>query len=116
MEKKNKFYVTTAIPYANAAPHIGFALEAVQADVIARHRRLAGDDVFFATGSDEHGAKIAKTAEAAGLSPRHLADRNAEKFREMIRRLNVSSDDFIRTSDEKRHFPAAQKLWRRIAG
>ncbi len=115
MKKQNKFYVTAAIPYANAAPHIGFALEAVQADAIARSRRLAGDDVFFATGSDEHGAKIVKTAEAAGLSPRELTGRNAEKFRELARCLNVSNDDFIRTSDEKRHFPAAQKLWRRIA-
>ncbi|MBI5147653.1 MAG: methionine--tRNA ligase [Parcubacteria group bacterium] len=115
MKKPNKFYVTTSVPYVNAAPHLGFALELVQADVVARYRRSKGDDVFFSTGADEHGAKIAKTAEAAGLSPRELTDQNAGKFRELAVRLNISNDDFIRTSDEKRHFPAAQKLWRRIA-
>ena len=105
-----KFYITTSIAYVNAPPHIGHAFELVQADVLARRRRLKGDDVFFLTGTDEHGAKIAKTAEVAGITPKDLTDKNSAKFRELAKVLDISNDDFIRTTDKERHFPAAQKL------
>ena len=110
----NKFYITTSIAYVNAPPHIGFALESLQADVLARWRRQKGEEVFFLTGTDEHGAKIARAAEVAGKTPRELVDENAEKFRELKKSLNLSWDNFIRTSDEKVHWPVAQELWRRL--
>ncbi len=109
-----KFYITTSIAYVNAPPHIGHAFELVQADVLARRRRLKGDDVFFLTGTDEHGAKIAKTAEVAGITPKDLTDKNSAKFRELAKVLDISNDDFIRTTDKERHFPAAQKLWQKL--
>lgn len=110
-----KFYITTSIPYVNAPPHVGHALEFVQADTIARFHRLRGERVFFLTGTDEHGAKIARAAEAAGVTPRKFVDDNAAQFQDLIKRLGVEPDDFIRTSDEKRHWPGAVELWRRIA-
>ena len=110
----NKFYITTAIDYVNAAPHIGHALEKIQADVIARYHRIKDSDVFFLTGTDEHGAKIARAAEGAGKNPKDFADDNAEKFKELKEVLNLSWDDFIRTSDERRHWPGAQKLWLKL--
>ena len=106
-----KFYVTTSIPYVNADPHIGFALEIVQADVLARYHRKKGDDTFFLTGTDEHGVKIVRAAEAEGKSPQDFVDGIAEKFKTLKGALNLSWDDFIRTSDKKRHWPGAQKLW-----
>src|SRR3989338_4064433 len=109
-----KFYISTSIAYVNAPPHIGFALESLQADVLARWRRQKGEEVFFLTGTDEHGAKIARAAEVAGKTPRELVDENAEKFRELKKSLNLSWDNFIRTSDEKVHWPVAQELWRRL--
>jgi len=111
----SKFYLTTSIAYVNAPPHLGFALELIQADVLARFRRQKGDEVFFLAGTDEHGAKIVKAAEAAGKTPRALADENAAKFQALKELLNLSWDDFIRTSDQKRHWPQAIGLWRRIA-
>ena len=78
---KDKFYITTAIPYVNARPHIGFALEAIQADVVARYMRTLGRDVWFLSGTDEHGAKISRAAEAAGKDPREFVDENAKKFK-----------------------------------
>src|SRR3989344_9547675 len=96
----NKFYITTPIAYVNGAPHIGHALESVQADVLARFHRKK-NEVFFLTGTDEHGAKIVRAAEAAGKTPRQLVDENSEKFRDLKRMLNLSWDNFIRTSDEK---------------
>lgn len=110
-----KFYITTSIPYVNAPPHIGHALEFLQADAIARFRRLEGDDVFFLTGTDEHGAKIMRAAEAAGKEPRAFVDAQARYFRDLVTRLSVSPDDMVRTSDEKRHWPGAVELWNRIA-
>ena len=110
-DKKSKFYITTAIDYINGAPHIGHALEKIQADVVARFHRAREEDVFFLTGTDEHGLKIYRAAEAAGLSATELAAQNAEKFRDLKKILNLSWDDFIRTSDQKRHWPGAQKLW-----
>ena len=105
-----KFYITTSIPYTNAPPHIGFALEAIQADVLARYHRLLGDDVFYLTGTDEHGLKIRKAAEKAGKEPREFTDEISEKFRELTKVLNISNDDFIRTTDEKRHWPTVKKV------
>ncbi len=113
--KSKKFYITTAIDYTNARPHIGHALEKVQADAIARYRRLKGDDVFFLTGTDEHGAKIARAAAAAGKDPRAFVDEISGEWRALKESLNLSYDDFIRTTDRNRHWPGAQKLWRRLA-
>ncbi|MBU6415106.1 class I tRNA ligase family protein [Patescibacteria group bacterium] len=110
----NKFYITTAIDYANAKPHIGHALEKIQADVIARYRRIKGDEVWFVTGTDEHGAKIVRAADVAGKSPRDFVNEYAEYFQALKQTLNLSWDDFIRTSDSKRHWPGAQKLWLKL--
>jgi len=106
-----KFYITTAIPYVNAAPHLGFALEIVQADVIARYHRLLGDDVFFLTGTDENSLKNVQAAKKEGLTPRKLCDKYAAKFQALKEALLLSFDDFIRTSDRKRHWPGVKKLW-----
>lgn len=111
---KNKFYITTSIAYVNSPPHIGFALELAQADVLARWRRLKGDDVFFLTGADEHGAKIAKAAASQKKTPKQLVDENAEKFIELTKILNISNNDFIRTSDQNRHWPSVRKLWQKL--
>lgn len=114
MTERRKFYVTTAISYPNGVPHVGHAYEAIATDVIARFERLDGCDVFFLTGTDEHGLKMKQTAVREGVAPRELADRNSERFREMTAALNISHDDFIRTS-EPRHHAAAQEIWRRMA-
>ena len=113
-ELREKFYITTSIPYLNGAPHLGHALEYVQADTIARYQRLQGRDTFFLTGSDEHGAKIVRAAEAAGKSPNDFVDEQLVKFVDLLRALGISHDDFIRTSDQKRHWPGAQKLWQKL--
>jgi methionyl-tRNA synthetase len=105
----NRFYVTTPIYYVNDAPHIGHAYTTVTADALARWHRLLGDDVFFLTGTDEHGTKLVRSAEAQGLTPLEQADRNSERFKEAWRLLNVSNDDFIRTT-EPRHYRAVTKL------
>ncbi|OGD42099.1 methionine--tRNA ligase [Candidatus Azambacteria bacterium RIFCSPLOWO2_02_FULL_42_10] len=110
----NKFFVTTSIPYANAPPHIGHALEFVQADVLARYWRSAGKKVFFLTGADEHGVKIARSAQKAGVTPGKFVNKNTAEFKKLIRLLAISNDDFIRTTDKKRHWPGAQKLWLRL--
>ncbi len=109
-----KFYITTSIAYVNGAPHIGYALELVQADAVARWHRAQGDAVFFLTGTDEHGAKIARAAEAAGKPLRAFVDENAEKFRALKETLTLSWDDFIRTSDEARHWPNAVEIWNKL--
>ena len=109
-----KFYITTSIAYVNAPPHLGFALESIQADVLARHHRQRGNAVFFLTGTDEHGAKIAKAAEMAGLDTKKFVDKNAELFRDLKKTLNLSWDNFIRTSDQKVHWPVAQRMWRAL--
>lgn len=108
-----KFYVTTSIPYVNAKPHIGFALEAIQADVLARYHRFRGEDVFFLTGTDEHGTKLVQTAKARGKEPKELADENASFFKALNGELNLSNDSFIRTTDED-HKKGAQKLWKKL--
>mgnify|MGYP001431480849 CR=1 FL=1 len=107
------FYITTAISYPNGVPHIGHAYEAIATDAIARFERLDGKDVFFLTGTDEHGLKMKQTALKEGLSPRELADRNAARFVEMASVLGLSNDDFIRTT-QPRHYEACAELWRRM--
>ena len=114
MATKEKFYITTSIPYLNAPPHLGFALEAVQADIIARYQRLLGKDVFFLSGTDEHGAKVARTAASAQKTPQEFVDNLAKIFQELLKKLNISNDDFIRTSNPKRHWPGAQLLWEKL--
>jgi methionyl-tRNA synthetase len=108
---KKAFYITTTIPYVNAAPHIGFALEIVQADALARYKRLMGYEVFFNFGSDEHGQKIWQNATEAGVSPQAYVDGYAEKFKDLRGKLNLTYDAFIRTTDTK-HKLAAQEMWR----
>ena len=115
MATRAKFYITTAISYPNGDPHIGHAYEALATDAIARFERLDGKDVLFLTGPDEHGLKMKQTADKAGLTPRALADRNSARFRDMAAALNLSNDDFIRTT-EPRHYEASTELWRRMAG
>jgi methionyl-tRNA synthetase len=107
------FYVTTPIFYPNGDPHIGHAYTSVVADVLARFQRLAGRDVFFLSGTDEHGIKMLQTARAEGIEPIELANRNSQRFREMQAALDVAPDDFIRTT-EPRHHAAGQEIWRRM--
>ena len=106
----SKFYITTAIPYVNASPHIGFALELVQTDVLARYHRQTGDDVFFLTGTDENSLKNVQAAEKLGLTTPALCDKNSAVFKSLKDVLNLSFDEFIRTTEE-RHFKGAHKLW-----
>jgi methionyl-tRNA synthetase len=111
---RNSFYITTAIAYPNGVPHIGHAYEAIATDALARFQRLDGKDVFFLTGTDEHGLKMAQTAELEKLPTMDVATRNAQRFKEMDERLNVSFDRFIRTTEEQHH-RASQEIWRRMA-
>lgn len=115
MKEGNKnFYITASIAYTNALPHIGFALELVQADVLARHYRLKKQSVWFLTGTDEHGIKIEKAAKKAQLEPRQFTNQLSKEFRRLKKALNLSWDDFIRTSDRKRHWPGALKLFSKL--
>ena len=107
------FYITTPIYYINAEPHLGHAYTTMVADAIARSRRLLGHDVFFLTGTDEHGQKVERAARSAGVDTRVFADRIAAKYRELFAALDISNDDFIRTT-EPRHVRAAQAIWRRV--
>lgn len=107
------FYITTTLPYVNAEPHIGFALEIVAADVIARYHQLIGDDVIFNTGTDEHGQKIWQKAIDEGVTPQEYVDEYAAKFDDLKKLLNLSYSNFIRTTDEH-HKQAAQEFWRRV--
>jgi methionyl-tRNA synthetase len=107
------FYVTTPIYYVNAAPHLGHAYTTIAADVMARHHRQRGEDVFFLTGTDEHGEPVALAAEAAGVTPRELADKNAERFKALAPVLNATNDFFIRTSDPE-HVKGVQEVLTRV--
>lgn len=111
MENKN-FYITTTLPYVNAEPHIGFALEIIQADVIARYQKNLGKDVFFNTGTDEHGLKIYLGAEKEGLPPKTYCDGFAEKNKDLKNSLNLSYNNFVRTTDEH-HIKSAQAFWQK---
>src|SRR5271168_1550029 len=107
------YYVTTAIAYPNAAPHVGHAYEYIATDAIARFKRLDGFDVRFLTGTDEHGLKVAQAAAAAGVPTAELARRNSDVFQRMQEKLNVSFDRFIRTTDADHH-EASKEIWRRM--
>ena len=107
------FYITTAISYPNGVPHIGHAYEMLATDTLARFKRLDGYDVFFLTGTDEHGIKMVQTAARDGITARELADRNVPRFQAMAEALNCSNDDFIRTT-EPRHYRASEEIWRRM--
>lgn len=112
--KNGPYYITTAISYPNGVPHIGHAYEVIATDTIARFMRLDGYDVYFLTGTDEHGQKIQQTAAKEGLSAHELLDRNVPRFRAMVERMNCSNDDFIRTT-EKRHHESSAAIWERMA-
>jgi methionyl-tRNA synthetase len=107
------FYITTAISYPNGPPHIGHAYEAIATDAIARFKRLDGYDVYFLTGTDEHGMKIQQTAAKEGLTARQLLDRNVPRFEAMVKRLELSNDDFIHTTED-RHHRSSEEIWRRM--
>lgn len=109
---KNRFYITSTLPYTNSDPHIGFALEIVQTDVIARYYKLMGQEVFFNTGTDEHGLKIYKAANEKGVLPQKFVDVYAEKFKELMKVLDISNTYFVRTTDSH-HVKAAQEFWKR---
>ncbi len=113
MPSKSSYYITTAISYPNGAPHIGHAYEALATDSVARFKRLDGYNVYFLTGADEHGLKMQKTAVEEGITPKELSDRNVALFEEMVRELNCSNDDFIRTT-EQRHYESCREIWRRM--
>ncbi|MGZ3411348.1 MAG: methionine--tRNA ligase [Xanthobacteraceae bacterium] len=113
MTTKPRYYVTTAIAYPNGAPHIGHAYEVIATDAIARFMRLDGYDVFFLTGTDEHGQKIQQTAAKEGLTARELVERNVPQFQAMVKRMNCSNDDFIRTTDA-RHYRSSTAIWQKM--
>lgn len=112
-EKKN-FYITTAILYPNADMHIGFAYELFLADVVARYKRLRGYNVYFLTGTDEHGVKVARKAKEEGKNPQAFVNEKFEGFKNIESRLNISYDQFIRTSDKNIHWPGAQAVWNKL--
>jgi len=107
------FYVSTPIYYVNAAPHLGHAYSTIGADILARHMRQRGEEVFFLTGTDEHGEPVAQAAESEGVTPKELADRNARHFEDLMPRLDVTNDFFIRTSDS-RHEAMVQEILQRV--
>ena len=111
---KKNFYITTAIDYVNGKPHIGHALEKIQADVIARYQRQAGSDVFFLTGTDEHGVKIVRAASAAKKTTTAFVNENTKAFKQMAKTLDISNDYFIRTSNKKVHWPSVRAVWKRL--
>ena len=109
----SRFYITTAIPYANGAPHIGHAYERIATDAIQRFMRLDGREVLFVTGMDEHGQKMQQTAARDAITPQQLADRTAAQFERMGDVLNARADDIVRTT-QPRHHAASQEIWRRM--
>ncbi len=113
MNKPNIYFLTTAIPYANAEPHIGFALEILYADVMARYQRLLGKEVYFLTGTDEHGQKVMKTAREYGLTAADYASKMSALFQNLADQWNISNNDFIRTTEE-RHIERAQAFWKAV--
>ncbi|MDB5189008.1 MAG: metG [Candidatus Nomurabacteria bacterium] len=113
-DNQKPFYITTTLPYVNADPHVGFAMEFIRADVVARYKILQGYDVFFNTGTDEHGAKLYKAAEKEGIPVQEYVDRYAERFRGLAELLNITPQvHFIRTTDTH-HVAAAQAFWQKV--
>ncbi len=113
MADSDPFYITTAISYPNGVPHIGHAYEAIATDALARFQRLDGREVYFLTGTDEHGQKMLQTARREGMTAQELADRNSARFQDMVTMLGCSNDDFIRTS-QPRHHRSVQQIWERM--
>ncbi len=113
MKESSTFFITTAIPYANAEPHIGFALEILYADVMARYQRLLGKEVYFLTGTDEHGQKVLKTAREFGLTAENYAEKMSALYQNLADQWNITNNDFIRTT-EARHIEGAQKFWQAV--
>ena len=113
MAEADRYYVTTPIYYVNDAPHIGHAYTTLACDALARFMRLDGRSVHFLTGTDEHGQKVEKSAEAAGMDPQAFTDKVSQNFRDLAKAMNYSNDDFIRTTEE-RHIKACQEIWRRL--
>ena len=109
-----KFYITTSIIYTNAFPHLGAAFEFIQADVLARWNKILGREIFFLTGTDEHGGKIAKKAKELGKDPKDFVDEISSRYKELTKVLNLSNDDFIRTTDRERHWPVVEKVWKKL--
>lgn len=110
----NKVFISTSIPYVNGEPHVGFAMEGIEADAVARYFRLMGKETFFLTGADENGVKIYKTAQAQGIETQALCDQNADKFKKLAETLDFTNNGFIRTTDQEKHWPGAQEMWKRI--
>lgn len=109
-----KFYITTSIGYVNAPPHIGYALELLQADVLARYHRGLGRETYFLTGTDEHGVKIERAARERDMDVKEFTDLISKEFQKLTKDLGISNDDFIRTSDQRRHWPTAIKIWNQL--
>jgi methionyl-tRNA synthetase len=109
-----KFYVTTPIYYVNGEPHIGHAYTSTAADVLARWHRLRGDETFLLTGTDENTLKLVKKAEEENTTPQKVADRYSARFEKLTTLMEISNDDFIRTTDEQKHHPGAQEIWKRL--
>ena len=107
------FYITTPIYYVNAVPHLGHAYSTIAADILARHHRQRGEEVFFLTGTDEHGEPVVQAAEREGVTPRELADRNARRFEDLMPRIDASNDFFVRTTDP-RHVAKVQEVLQRV--
>src|SRR6476646_6284389 len=112
---ERRIYLPTSIPYVNGDPHVGFALECVQADVLARHHRARGDDVRFLSGTDDNALKNVRAAAAAGARVAEFVARKAGRFAALQERLELSYDDFISTSVDPRHRPGVERLWRACA-
>ena len=106
----NTFYITTPIYYVNDKPHIGHAYTTIACDIIARYNKLIGKDVYFLTGTDEHGQKVEKAANSASLKPQNFVDKMSKNFKDLTSFLNCETNDFIRTTEE-RHKKASQGLW-----
>src|SRR5215207_10525712 len=113
MSAADAFYVTTPIYYVNDVPHVGHAYTTLACDTIARFARLDGRRVWFLTGTDEHGQKVEKAAAAAGLEPQAFTDRVSQSFRDLVKTMNYTPDNFIRTT-EPRHHAASQALWEKL--
>ena len=113
MENKGKYYITTAIAYASGKPHIGNTYEIIMADAIARYKRMVGYDVFFQTGTDEHGQKIEEKAKAAGLEPKAFVDKTAGIIKDVFDKMNTSYDKFIRTTDPE-HEEQVKKIFKKM--
>ena len=107
-------YITTAIDYVNGTPHIGHAVEKVQADALARFYKAQGREVYFVTGTDEHGQKIFEKSQEQGRDVKEMVDEYAKAFQKMDEVLSVEFDDFIRTTDQEKHWPSVQKMWGKL--